>query len=614
LASRILRTPTGLLASVVLAALVLLAILGPLIWGDAAARVDLDHILEGPSADHPFGTDNLGHDILARVLVAARFSLLLALFSVVIASVIGVPLGALPVVLGQRAGRVVNAIIDFSVALPGLLLAIFLAVVFGVGANSAVIAIGIAGAPTVARLTQTLAASVAGMDYVAAASLIGVSRARVLLRHVLPNIAEPLILNLTLAVGQALLVLSGLSFLGLGVQPPDYDWGRLLDDGVSRIYVTPVAALAPGIAIVIAGMAFNGLGEALAHAVSGRPARFRRDPTPGRSEPGRDGVLEVSGLNVTFPTPRGSVVAVRDVSFTVARGEIVGVVGESGSGKSLTALAVAQLVRPPGEVRAGRLSFLGNDLLEPPDARLRKLLGTSLSLVCQDPGTSLNPALTVGRQLAEVAEVHGGQPRPGALRLAVDRLRAVGIGDPERRARQYPHQFSGGMRQRAMIGMGLMGTPALIVADEPTSALDVTVQQQILRLLREVNGSTGASAIVITHDIALVPSICHRVLVMYAGRIVEDVAVGRLVAGPAHPYTRALLASVPDMTTDRSRPLATIPGRPPEPHEIGAGCPFAARCPSATSLCRAELPELSFVDGSGHRVACWHPQLVGSSS
>ncbi len=625
-----LRTPTGCTAALVLLALAVLAVIGPAIWGESAARIDVAHILEGSSARHLLGTDNLGRDIFSRLLVAARPSLTLAVLATLVAAVVGVPLGAMPTVVGRRTGRIVNAVIEFSVAFPAILLAIFVAIIVGVGARAVVLAIGIASAPGAARLTQTLAASVAGSDYVAAARLVGVRRWRLLWRHVLPNIAEPLILNLTLAVGGALLALSSLSFLGLGVQPPAYDWGRMLEQGLGRIFVTPVVALAPGAAVVIAGLAFNGLGEALAQAVGARPMVGRRagrsvggpvgSPIRPATRPasmakagvaGQDPVgsdtLIVSGLTVSFPTPAGTVTPVRDVTFTVAKGEIVGIVGESGSGKSLTALAISRLVPAPGVVTARRLQFLGGDVLERPSPALRRLLGTSLAVVFQDPGSSLNPSLLVGRQLAEVAEVHQGLRRPQAMTRAVDRLRAVRIPDPKRRARQYPHELSGGMRQRAMIAMGLMGDPALVVADEPTSALDVTVQQQILRLLRRVNTDTSAAALLITHDIAVVGELCHRVLIMYAGRIVEDIDVVTLAAGPSHPYTRALIASVPDMTTRRGEPLATIPGRPPQPHEIPDGCPFAPRCAHATDQCRVELPPLQPA-GSGGRVACWHPQ------
>ncbi|MEV0971197.1 dipeptide/oligopeptide/nickel ABC transporter permease/ATP-binding protein [Microtetraspora glauca] len=602
----LLRSPAGIAGTLLVTLMVILAIVGPPIWGAEAERIDSTAILQGVSAAHPLGTDNLGRDILARVLVAGRLSLALALLATLIGAGAGVVLGALPSVLPRRAARLVTGTVNALVAFPGLLLAMFTAVIAGLGARGAVLGIGAAVAPGFARLTQTLAASVAGADYVSAARMLGVSRWRVMSRHVLPNIAEPLILNLTQALGGALLGLAGMSFLGLGVQPPSFDWGRLLFDGFSRIYATPAVALGPAAAVALAGIGFNLLGDVLARAAARgsapeAKATGRAVPdTGGIGEPDPDAVLEVRDLTVTFP---GGVTPVRGLSLTVAPGEIVGLVGESGSGKSLTASAIGGLVPYPGEVSAGRLRLCGADLGELPETERRRLLGTSLAMVFQDPMASLNPALRVGGQLAEVAIVHQGASRTEAGNRAVDRLEHVRVPEPGRRARQHPHELSGGMRQRAVIAMGLMGEPRLIIADEPTTALDVTVQREILRLLRQVTDETGAATLFISHDIAVVGELCHRVVVMYAGRVVEELPVEELVSGAAHPYTRALVASLPDMETDRSLPLASIPGRQPSPAEVGGGCAFAARCELATARC-AELPPLISY-GTAHRVACW---------
>ncbi|MEV4089666.1 ABC transporter permease, partial [Nonomuraea fuscirosea] len=254
------RNAPGVAGAVIVAAMAVLAVVGPPIWGDEAVRIDAAAILQGASPGHPLGTDNLGRDLLARVLVAGRYSLLLALAATAIGSVAGIVLGTLPSVLPRRAARLATGTVNALVAFPGLLLAMFTAVVTGLGARGAVLGIGAAIAPGFARLTQTLAATVANADYVSAARMLGVPRRRILTRHVLPNIAEPLILNLTQALGGALLGLAGMSFLGLGVQPPDFDWGRLLFDGFPRIYVTPEVALGPAAAVALAGIGFNLLG------------------------------------------------------------------------------------------------------------------------------------------------------------------------------------------------------------------------------------------------------------------------------------------------------------------------------------------------------------------
>ncbi|MEV8569531.1 dipeptide/oligopeptide/nickel ABC transporter permease/ATP-binding protein [Streptomyces sp. NPDC051322] len=610
------RTPVGACAGLLLLAVVVLAVLAPVLWGDRASVVDTAALQQGPSDAHLLGTDDLGRDVLFRVLVATRLSLLLAVTATSLGVVLGLVMGTAPSVLPRRAGRLVTSVVNIAVAFPGLLLALFFAVIFGVGATGAVLAIGLAMAPAFARLTQTLSASVAGQDFVAAARTVGVGRIRLLIRHILPNIAEPLAVNATIGAGTSLLAFAGLSFLGLGVQAPDYDWGRLLGEGLGRINLTPAPALAPCAAVIVTGLAFNLFGEAAAalgvRTLPPRSVRHRplRPPAPGaaghRTDSEGQPVLAVDDLRVAFPGPAGWTTPVRGVSFAVHPGEAVGVVGESGSGKSLTAMAVSRLVEPPAHVTAQRLEFTGTPLLDTGEKELRLLLGTSLAMVFQDPMSSFNPVMSVGRQLAEVAEHHQGLSRRAAFTRAVDRLRVVHIPAPDRRARQYPHEFSGGMRQRAMIGAGLMGDPRLIIADEPTTALDVTVQRQVLRLLTEVRAERATAILLISHDIAVVARTCDRVLVMYAGRIVEDLPAADPFKAARHPYTRALLAAVPDLGTDRESPLAVIPGRPPEPDQVPEGCAFAPRCPHADDRCRGADPE-PVTYTVGHRIACWHP-------
>ncbi|MFR0357366.1 dipeptide/oligopeptide/nickel ABC transporter permease/ATP-binding protein [Streptomyces sediminimaris] len=624
----VLRTPLGGCAAALLLLVLLLAVCAPLLWSGRAGAIDTGQLLKGPSARHWMGTDNLGRDVFYRVLVATRLSVALALLATALGVVTGLVLGVAPTLLGRRAGRLVTAVVNVAVAFPGLLLALFFAVVFGLGAKGAVLAIGFAMAPGFARLTQTLVASVSERDYVHAARVAGVGKVRVLARHVLPNVSDPLIVNATISAGGALLAFSGLSFLGLGVQAPSYDWGRLLGDGLDGIYTHPAAALAPGVAVVIAGLAFNLTGEAVAKAVGvptahrPRAARPTEPPAAGPATvtapdaggPGREPVLSVENLRVAFPGPHGPVTAVRGVGFHVGRGEAVGVVGESGSGKSLTALAVSRLVEHPGAVHADRLEFMATSLLTGKEhkAATRRLLGTSLALVFQDPMTSFNPTMRVGRQLAEVAEQHLRTGRRAALSRAVERLREVRMPAAERRAAQYPHEFSGGMRQRAMIALGLMGRPKLIIADEPTTALDVTVQRQVLGLLDRVRAADDVALLLISHDIGVVAQTCDRVLVMYAGRIVEELPAERLLTAARHPYTRALIATVPHMETDLDRPLAVIPGRPVTPEQVPAGCAFAPRCAFARDRCRTDDPRLE-VAGPGHRVACWYPRADGAA-
>jgi oligopeptide/dipeptide ABC transporter ATP-binding protein len=632
---RVLSTPAGISAAILLAIVALLAIFAPILWSSNASAIDTSSILQGPSARHWLGTNGLGQDVFYQVLVASRLSIGLALAATAIGVACGLLLGTAPLIVGRRAGRFITSVINIAVAFPALLLALFFAIIFGIGAEGALLAIGFASAPSFARLVRTLSASVAGLDYIAAARIAGVSRFRLLTRHVLPNIGETLIVNATIAAGDALLSFAGLSFLGLGVQPPSYDWGQLLNNGLQGIYTRPAAAIAPGVAVVVAGLAFNLFGEALAAGLGVSPqnitagvlGRLRgalaasaakaaaSEPQPSARTVPADSVLVVSNLEVAFP---GGVHPVRGISFAVRRGEAVGVVGESGSGKSLTALAVSRLLERPARVSATEVTLLGRDVLAEAgrgraagamsDRELRRFLGTKAGLVFQDPMTSFNPVKRVGAQLAEVAAVHHGLSRRQAGARAVDRLRAVRIPRPEHRARQFPHELSGGMRQRAMIGMAVMGEPALVIADEPTTALDVTVQRQVLRLLKSIQADGDMALLFISHDITVVGQVCDRVLVMYAGKIVENLPVGQLTDA-SHPYTRALLAAVPSMETPRDLPLAVIPGRPADPANLPAGCAFAARCAFASDRCRAQDPPL-VADAAGREVACWHVDAV----
>lgn len=544
-----LRTPQGIVVVLGTLVLVLLMVFAPLVWGGAAAATSVADRLDGPSGAHLLGTDDLGRDLLARVLVATRLSVLLALGSTAIAVVGGGVLGVAAAALPKPLRRLVTSLIDVLLSFPWLLLALFFSVIWGASASGAMLAVGFAGVPTFARLAYTLSSSVMGRDFVRAARIVGVGPTGVVVRHVLPNILPPLFVNAAALASVTLLSFAGLSFLGLGVQAPDFDWGRLLREGVARIYVNPVAALGPGIAVVLTGLVLNAIGSLFAEPAL-KPGRvFTRPGVRARAE-AEEAVVEVENLTVRFAD---GVERVRGVSLSISPGETVGIVGASGSGKSVTAMAIAGLLGAEARIDASTLRFRGIDMTAPPTAAERHQLGLELAMVFQDPLTSLNPSLTVGRQLTEVLEVHEGATRAEAKARAGEALESVDI--PARRLRDYPHELSGGMRQRAMIGMGLMGRPRLLIADEPTTALDVTVQRQVLGVLHEARRRTGAAILFISHDIALVSGFCDRVLVMRDGEIVEEV---RRLEEATHPYTRALIACVPHMTTDRTRPLQVI--------------------------------------------------------
>ena len=321
-----------------------------------------------------------------------------------------------------------------------------------------------------------------------------------------------------------------------------------------------------------------------------------------------DALLHVDDLRTYFHTRAGVVRAVDGVSFEIRKGETLGIVGESGSGKSVACYSLLRLIpQPPGRFESGRAMFDGTDLLHCPDEQLRKIRGNRLAMIFQDPMTSLNPYMRIGDQLIEPLLLHRGLSRADAQQRGIAALRDVGIQDPEKRMRSYPHEFSGGMRQRVVIAMALITRPELLIADEPTTALDVTVQAQILELIRKMQQELGTAVIFITHDIGIVSSFCDRVLVMYAGRIIETAPTAQLFYAPKHPYNQALQRAIPALNA-KGRDLYTIPGAPPDVSKPIRGCPFAPRCDYAQEKCVTSKIELWDV-APGHQSACLRVKL-----
>jgi len=324
-------------------------------------------------------------------------------------------------------------------------------------------------------------------------------------------------------------------------------------------------------------------------------------------------LLEVRNLQTHFPTRAGLVRAVDGVSFHLDRGELLGLVGESGCGKSITALSVMRLVASPGRIVNGEILFNGKDLLKLSDSAMREMRGDDIAMIFQDPMTSLNPVFTVGEQISEALRLHRKLSKKEARQATIEAMREVSIPDPARRVDDYPHQLSGGMRQRVMIAMALACEPRLLIADEPTTALDVTIQAQILELMRELKSRTGAAIVLITHDLGVVAEMAQRVVVMYAGRKVEEATVADLFAHPRHPYTRGLLDSIPKLgganATDAMVRLSEIAGTVPSLAQPIVGCAFAPRCAYATPRCRADFPPLE-EKAPGHRAACWESERM----
>ncbi|MCP2046600.1 UNVERIFIED_ORG: ABC-type dipeptide/oligopeptide/nickel transport system ATPase component/ABC-type dipeptide/oligopeptide/nickel transport system permease subunit [Paenarthrobacter nicotinovorans] len=551
------RWTTGLIVGIVMMSImVLTAILAPMFLSEAAEKLT-PQASQGPSAEHWLGTDDFGRDVLARSLVATRLTLLMTAATTAIAVVAGIAIGTAVWLAPRRIRAAVLRVIEAAVAYPSLIFSLLIAAILGQGTWSAVLAISIASIPAFARLTANMAASISQRNYVSTARLLGVSGPHIITRHLLPNMAEPLLVLTATVFATTLIDLSSLSFIGLGVQNPEYDFGRLMNEGLVNIYSQPLQAVMPSIMITITGLGAMLIGDGLAAATDPRGGRKfgslrKASEVPASMRADAQALVEVDNLTVTTPS---GLPLVKGVSLSIHAGEVVGLVGESGSGKSLTAMSIAGLLPEELGVSAKTMRLGELNLLKKNNPRE---LATSIGLVYQDPGTSFNPALRIGSQLTEVSRVHLGQSRGTAFGRMVKALADIRITQPEKRMKQHPHELSGGMLQRAMIASTLVTDPRLIIADEPTTALDVTVQADVLRQFRTINREMGTAMLFISHDIGVVQALCDKVIVMNGGKILERLTGEELAAGKVkHPYTKALLAATPSIA-ERKAELVTV--------------------------------------------------------
>ena len=579
------------------AAILLVALLAPFLDLPNPVRQDIARRLSGSIPGSPLGRDEFGRDVLSRLIWGARTSLGVAFASAVIAGLIGTTLGLIGGWFRGIGELLTVRMVDVILCFPPILLALLVVTLLGPGAATLILVLSVLYVPGFARVAYAEVLSARSHDYVEAVRALGAPTGRILLRTVLPNIAGPVLVQFSLAVAAAVVVESGLSFLGLGVVPPSPSWGLMIRGARATMEQAPLMLLWPCAALTLTILAMNLLCDALRDAVdprtsAGRPRRRMIDRLlPGLLPPVAlkpETVLDMRGLTVEIDTPLGAIRPVEDVSLTVRAGETVALVGESGSGKSLTATAIMGLLPPAARPVAGAAWFGDSDLLRLTEDELRRLRGGAIAMIFQDPMSSLNPVHRVGDQVAEAIRVHQEVDAAEARVRALDLFRRVGIADPERRVRAYPHELSGGMRQRVMIAMALANRPALLIADEPTTALDVTVQAQILDLLAELRRETGTALIFITHSLAVVAEIADRVTVMYAGQVVEQGPVAQVFGSPLHPYTSALLGAVHESD---AAPVG-IPGVVPQPHAFPEGCRFAPRCPHAIQACTSAPPPL----------------------
>jgi peptide/nickel transport system ATP-binding protein/peptide/nickel transport system permease protein len=617
------RRPLALACCLFLALLVGVAIVAPIALPGIAKQNggDLFATLQGPSRDHLLGTDRLGRDVLDRLLVGTRVTMLGVGEALAVVLMLGVPLGLLAGFFRGWTDRVVGVLADLTFSVPGIIIVLVVLSIFPGSMLAGMITFGVLAAPGLMRVVRSATLPVREELYIAAARVSGLSQLTIIRRHVLPRIAGVVIVQASLLAAIALVVQTGLSFLNLLVTAPAPSWGGMVSDGVSVIVLQPWLIWPPGIAIGLTILALGLLGDAVRDTnaerwATPRPAaprrQARRTPLPPEDdqEPiDRDGtaLLAVNDLSVELVSPIGTQI-LDGVSFVIRPGEALGLVGESGCGKTITALSILGL--PPGAARiTGGHVFLDDvDLLALPERDLRQIRGRAIGFVSQEPMVSFDPVFTIGSQLSELVRGVHHVSRSVAKKRVIELLRQVHLPNATAIVRQYPHELSGGMAQRVAIARALIGEPALMIADEPTTALDVTVQAEILGLLRELQSARGMSLLLVTHDWGVVSDICDRAAVMYAGQIVEVADVTRMCRSPLHPYTAALLAASPHHAVN-DEALPYIPGAVPTPGSWPSGCHFHPRCRFATDACLTQRITIT-QPIAGHETRCIHYEKV----
>jgi len=582
---------------------------------------DLAHVLSGPSAAHWLGTDRLGRDVLSRLMFGGRVTLLGVAEALAVFAVLGISLGLVAGYLGGWADRVIARLGDLMLAMPGIIVLLMVLAVLPGNQLAAMIALGLISCPVLLRVVRGSAVAIRGEPYITAARVSGLTSTRIMVRHVLPRLAGPVIVQLSLFAATAVLAQSALSFLGLAApETQGPSWGNMVTEASDVVSQDPWLLVPTGGAIVLTVLALGLLGDALRDVTAGRhlghPPAKRPRPVPkpsgplqthrlDASQPGTtQPLLSVRGLTIAFPAGRGDVTVVSDVSFDLAAGAALGIVGESGCGKSVTARALLGLLPGCGRVTGGSALLGGRDIAAMTERELRQIRGAEVALISQEPVNSLDPSFTVGSQLTEVVRRHSDVSKRQAPERAAELLDMVRLPQPRELLSRYPHQLSGGMAQRVSIALALAGNPRLLVADEPTTALDVTTAAGILGLLADLRERLGMAIILITHDWGVLADLCDRALVMYAGQIVESASVEDICATPRHPYTEGLLAANPHLAPV-GHELPAIPGSVPSPAAWPLGCHFQSRCRYVTDECSAAPVPLS-ATGAGRLTRCIH--------
>lgn len=612
------RNRLALAGLIVIGVIVFLALITPLLpLADPDVTDTPNRFLPPLSEGALLGTDHLGRDLLSRLMWGTRLSLAMGLAAAIIAATIGSAIGIIAGYYGGRTDNLIMRGVDMLMAFPYILLALAIVAALGPGLMNALIAVAAVNVPFFARNIRGVTVGIAHKEFVDAARLAGMRDREIILSEVLPNVLPVIVIAMSTTVGWMILETAGLSFLGLGSQPPQADLGSMLGEARSALITNPHTSIVPGAMILIIVMGINLLGDGVRDALDPRlksGALSRPMPATTVERHGAvpaaktDSLLDIAQLRTEFRVRDRVYQAVGGVDLHVEKGECLGIIGESGSGKSVTALSVMGLVAsPPGVITGGAVHFAGEDIIGAPYEKLRSLRGRRVAYIFQDPLATLHPLYKVGDQLIEAIQSHETVSHTAARTRAVDLLKSVRIPNAESRIDSYPYEMSGGMRQRVGIAMALANDPDVIIADEPTTALDVTVQAQILSVLSDLRRERGLAIIFITHDFGVVGQLCDRVAVMYAGQIVEEGPTEAVLRSPQHPYTARLIACVPTLGGGQ-RKLAAIPGLPPVVDHLPIGCAFAERCNKAQDLCRAKPVDL-VTTGMTRKTRCLFPEV-----
>ena len=547
---RFLRNPLGMAAAVILLLIVLGAILVPFLPVPPADAVDLRSAMQSPSGEHLLGTDSSGRDVLSRLLWGAQVSLAGAALALVVALLVGLPAGLIAGYYGGAFDAAANWVNNLNMALPGIVVLLAVRAVAGPSVWVSMAVFGILLAPGVFRIVRAAVQSVRGELYVDAARVAGLSDTRILGRHVLTVVRAPVIIQSARLASIAISVQAGLEFLGV-TDSSLPSWGGMLNEGFRRIFVAPSLILWPSLAIGLTTMALILLGNAMRDVLEDRGSTDsskigRTDPAAPSSLADRpsDSLLSVRDLEVSYGVADAQKSVVHHVSLDIAPGEVLGLVGESGSGKTQTAFSVLGLLPEGGWVSRGSIRFDGIELTALDPGQRRKLRGGDIAYIPQEPLSNLDPSFRIGHQLTEPLRTRLGMSKGDARARALELLARVGIPDPEATFRAYPHEISGGMAQRVLIAGAVASRPKLLIADEPTTALDVTVQAEVLDLLRDLQRDSDMAVLLVTHNFGVVADICDRVAVMKQGRVVETADVVSILTAPQQPYTRTLLDSM----------------------------------------------------------------------